>query len=82
MWPSTECHSLIFVWYDAEGRDPLFPLEEIEEVKRGRWRFRSAWCCGGPVQRGKPLIQAPGGGGVVLMRCAVIRSNNIFEDLL
>eukprot|EP00731_Ephydatia_muelleri_P031142 Em0022g656a len=40
VWPSTECHSLIFVWYDAEGRDPLFPLEEIEEVKRGRWRFR------------------------------------------
>ena len=40
VWPSTECHNLIFVWYDAEGRDPLFPLEEIEELKHGRWRFR------------------------------------------
>ncbi|KAL5460176.1 hypothetical protein EMCRGX_G033604 [Ephydatia muelleri] len=40
VWPSTECHELIYVWYDAEGRDPKYELEEIEELKTGQWTYR------------------------------------------
>ena len=32
--------------------------------------------------KGKTTDTSTGWGGVVLMRCAVIRSKNIFEDLL
>ena len=31
---------MICVWYDAEGRDPGWTLEEFEKIKSGRWTYR------------------------------------------
>ena len=43
VWPSTECNQVIFVWYDAEGRDPAYELVHFEEIKKKQWTYRLAW---------------------------------------
>ncbi len=40
VWPSVECHGVIFVWFDAEGRDPMYQLTEFDEIKKKHWTYR------------------------------------------
>lgn len=37
VWPSLERNGFVFVWYDAEGREPSWFPEEFEKIKTGRW---------------------------------------------
>lgn len=40
VWPSMECNQMIFVWYDAEGRDPSYELVQYDEIKKFKWTYR------------------------------------------
>ncbi len=31
---------MIFVWFDAEGRDPMYQLTEFDEIKKKHWTYR------------------------------------------
>ena len=42
VWPSLEVNGYIFVWYDAEGREPHFYPEEIKEIKNGSWFYKGS----------------------------------------
>lgn len=37
VWTSTECSGMVLVWYDAEGRDPSYMVQEYDEIKTGQW---------------------------------------------
>lgn len=39
-WPSREVSGSIFVWHDAEGRDPMWELPEVPQVENGSWKYR------------------------------------------
>lgn len=39
VWSSLEVNGVIFVWFDAEGRDPTWFPEEFEKIKSGRWTY-------------------------------------------
>lgn len=41
VWPTIELYGIVFVWFDAEGRDPYFFLEEVPDISSGRYRFES-----------------------------------------
>ena len=40
VWPSMERNGYVFLWFDAEGRDPSYFIEEKEKVKRGQWVYK------------------------------------------
>lgn len=40
VWQAVEANGIIFVWFDAEGRDPSYFPEEFSEVKKGKWTYR------------------------------------------
>lgn len=39
-WLTHETNGFVFVWHDAEGRDPHWTVPEVQEVAEGRWRYR------------------------------------------
>ncbi|XP_022199322.2 cholesterol 7-desaturase nvd [Nilaparvata lugens] len=39
-WFSCEANDFIYVWYHAEGCDPLWQVEEVPQIKSGEWWFR------------------------------------------
>lgn len=39
-WESRELSGFVFVWHDAEGRDPLWELPEVPQVENGSWTYR------------------------------------------
>ena len=40
VWPSLEINGFIFIWYDVEGREPHFYLDEMPEIKKGKWAYK------------------------------------------
>ena len=40
VWQSIEVNGIIFVWFDAEGRDPSYFPEDFSEIKKGKWTYR------------------------------------------
>ena len=40
VWPSVELNGLVFVWFDAEDRDPYFFLEEHPDISSGKCTFK------------------------------------------
>ena len=40
VWPTVEINGIIFLWYDAEGRDPTYALDEFPDIKKGKWTYR------------------------------------------
>ncbi|XP_070532112.1 cholesterol 7-desaturase nvd-like isoform X1 [Ptychodera flava] len=39
-WNTLERNGMIYIWYDAEGREPSWEPPVIEEVENGKWTFR------------------------------------------
>lgn len=39
-WASRELTGFIFVWHDAEGREPLWELPAVPQVEDGSWTYR------------------------------------------
>ena len=39
-WPSVEKNGSIYIWYHAEGIDPTWEIEDIEEIQNGTWCYR------------------------------------------
>ncbi|XP_068212938.1 cholesterol 7-desaturase nvd isoform X3 [Palaemon carinicauda] len=39
-WESREMNGFIFVWYDAENREPTWEITEIEEITTNKWTYR------------------------------------------
>ena len=39
VWRSLEVNDTIFVWFDAEGRDPTWVPEQSEKLKNGHWVY-------------------------------------------
>lgn len=40
VWTCVEVNGLILVWYDAEGREPNFHIDQYEEIKSKQWTYR------------------------------------------
>ena len=40
VWQTIEVNGIIFVWFDAEGRDPGYFPEDFSEIKKGKWTYR------------------------------------------
>ena len=43
VWHSIERNGIVAIWYDAEGREPSFFIEDIPQIKSGKWSYRG--CC-------------------------------------
>jgi len=39
-WPCLEMNDAIYLWYHAEGIEPTWVPDEIEEIKNGKWTYR------------------------------------------
>lgn len=39
-WPSCEVNGGVYVWFDAEGREPQWQIPVVEEIERGSWTCR------------------------------------------
>ena len=39
-WPCLEMNDAIYLWYHAEGIEPTWIPDEIEEIKNGKWTYR------------------------------------------
>ena len=40
VWISIERNGIICVWFDAEGREPPYFLEDLPKITSGKWRYR------------------------------------------
>ena len=39
-WESREANGCIFVWHDAEGREPQWEVPVVPELADGSWTYR------------------------------------------
>ena len=39
-WPCAEKNSTIYIWYHAEGIEPTWTPDDIEEIENGTWTYR------------------------------------------
>jgi len=39
-WPCVEKNSTIYIWYHAEGIEPTWTPDDIEEISNGTWTYR------------------------------------------
>lgn len=39
-WPCIEKNSTIYIWYHAEGIEPTWTPDDIEEIENGTWTYR------------------------------------------
>ncbi|KAL4703499.1 hypothetical protein ACJJTC_011301 [Scirpophaga incertulas] len=49
-WNSVEVDGAIWIWHDAEGRDPLWPMTEVEETKTWGFRGRNEFVVSAHIQ--------------------------------
>lgn len=40
VWPCLETNCTLYLWYHAEGIDPTWTPDEIEEINNGSWTYR------------------------------------------
>jgi len=48
-WPFVEYHGMVCVWFDAEGRAPLYQPPRVAQIDDGRMRFCGSWDVNRPI---------------------------------
>lgn len=44
-WPTRELNGVVYVWHDAEGREPLWEVEQVPEIASGAYYCSgTTWC--------------------------------------